>query len=73
MKSAIVPLFSNNLPLSSNNGGLFRNNGRLLKSTGCQADAIGGDGDEMTFVEVADGLLVGLFGNTEAGGDILGR
>ena len=38
-----------------------------------EPDAVVGDGDEAPAVEVANGLLVGLLGDAEAGGDVLSR
>ena len=66
----------NNPPLSLNKGGLLLNKGRLFfnkRRLLCQADAVGFDGDEMAFVKVADSLFVGLLGDPEAGGNLLGR
>lgn len=37
-----------------------------------QMDAVVGNCDEVTAIKVADSLFVGLFGDAEAGGDIIG-
>ena len=37
-----------------------------------QMDAVVGNCDEVTAIKVADSLFVGLFGDSKAGGDIVG-